>query len=485
MTADIDIKRIYQSIQKFSTLSVLVIGDLILDEYIYGDVERVSPEAPVQVVDIKHKSNTLGGAANVAYNLINLGVKVYVSGIIGDDNNGNILKNELKKQNINFEGVFIDPLRPTTKKTRIIASGQHILRLDYELRKPISLHTEKLIIQYIIDNSLKFDSVIISDYAKGVVTNNIISSLVDTLKGKPIFVDPKGKDFTKYKGATAITPNKKEAFTASGAVNLNKAANKFIKELGLQTVFITLGKDGIFLMEKNGKSAYIPAVTKEVYDVSGAGDTVISILCASVSSGLSYYESAFLANIAAGIVVGKLGTAAVSKDELINTLFFEKSLILHKILKISELIQTVGHLKSQGKKIVFTNGCFDIIHPGHIHFLKESKKLGDILIVAIDDDQSVKNAKGKERPILNQYERAQIISSLDCVDYVIISPIQELPEIIEKIKPNILTKGEDHKDKKIIGGNIVEKYGGDITFISFANSNSSSQIIDKIIGNKM
>ena len=481
--ASINIKRLYNAIHKFSELSILVIGDLMLDEYIYGDVERISPEAPVQVVDIRHRINALGGAANVAHNIVDLGAKVFLAGIIGNDDHGELLEKELRKNGINIDGILKDSSRPTTKKTRVIASGQHIVRLDQESRIPISAKLENRIIQYAKENKTKFDAVIISDYAKGVITDNLLRDIIDELKGRPILVDPKGINFNRYKGATAITPNKKEIMLASGLNDLEKAALKFLKELDLVAIFVTLGKDGIFLLEEENKSARIPAIAKEVYDVSGAGDTVISSLSLSIASGLTYYESAFLANMAAGVVIGKLGTATVSRSELLNKLFFERPLVLHKIVDLPELIQSVKHLKSQGKRIVFTNGCFDIIHPGHIHLLKESKELGDVLVVAIDDDDSVRSLKGADRPILNQFQRAQIISSLDCVDYVVIFSTTELKELLYKIKPDIMTKGEDYVSKKVVGREIVEKYGGRIVLIPFLEDSSSSQIINKIIKN--
>lgn len=480
----IDTKRFYSAIRRFSNLSILVVGDLILDEYIYGNVERISPEAPVQVVEVKDKANALGGAANVAHNIIELGANAYVAGIIGDDENGELLEKELRKKGIYVDGISKDHARPTTKKVRIIAAGQHIVRLDQESRKFISDETENRIIQYVRENRFRFDAVIVSDYAKGVVTNSLVRGLIDELKGIPVLIDPKGSDFSKYKGATAITPNKKEAFAVSGLDDLEKTASNLLKEFDLQVVFITLGKDGIFLAEREGRTAHIPAIAKEVYDVSGAGDTVISSLCLSISSGLTYYESAFLANMAAGVVVGKLGTCTVSRTELLNALFFQRPFLLHKIVDMPELTQNVGHLRSQSKRIVFTNGCFDIIRPGHIHLLKESKKLGDILIVAIDDDDSVKKLKGADRPVLNQFERAQIISSLDCVDYVIIFSTEQLKELLYKIRPDIMTKGQDYASKEVVGREIVEQYGGRVELIPFLEENSSSQIIERIIQNR-
>ena len=478
--ASVDVYRLYNSVLRFKDLSILVIGDLILDEYLYGEVERISPEAPVQVVDIKDKSETLGGAANVANNIVSLGAKVFLAGVIGDDESGSIFIEKLKEKGIPADGIFIDSLRPTTKKTRIIANNQHVIRLDQESREKISFEIEKKIIDFALANIEKIDAVVISDYAKGVVTEKIISSILRGSHQKIIIVDPKGKDFTKYRGVTAITPNRKEAIQASGQKDIIKAGKKFLDELALKVVFITLGKDGIFLIEKDRNYSFIPASAKEVYDVSGAGDTVISCISLSLAAGLSYYESAYLANIAGGIAVGKLGTAAVLKEELLDALFLEGSGKIRKVLTTSELIQKVTQLKRQGRRIVFTNGCFDLIHPGHIHLLRESKSLGDILIVALDDDDSVKRIKGAGRPILTQFERAQIISSLDCVDFVVIFSTDELEILLENIKPDVLTKGEDYALKDVVGREIVERYGGKVVLIPFSQKSSSSELIRKI-----
>ena len=476
----VDAYKLYNSILKFPNLSILVIGDLILDEYLYGEIERISPEAPVQVVDIKEKSDTLGGAANVANNIISLGAKVFLTGVIGDDKTGSLFIKRLKEKGISTDGIFIDHKRPTTKKTRVIANNQHVIRLDQESRDKIHPEIEKKIIEFALSNINKIDAIVISDYAKGVITENIIPSILKSSCQKPIIVDPKGKDFTKYRGATAITPNRKEAIQASGQKDVIKAGRKFLEELQLKAVVVTLGKDGIFFIENSGNHAHIPAFAKEVYDVSGAGDTVISCISLSMASGLSCYESAYLANMAGGIAVGKLGTAPVLKDELINALFLEGSGKTRKILTTSELVQKAIQLKKQGRKIVFTNGCFDLIHPGHIHLLKESKRLGDILIVALDDDDSVKRIKGAGRPILSQFERAQIISSLDCVDFVVIFSTDELTALLKSIKPDVLTKGEDYTLKEVVGKEIVERYGGKVILIPFSQRSSSSELINKI-----
>jgi len=481
----VDLEKIMSAITHFSNHAFLVIGDLMLDEYLWGDVERISPEAPVQIVNIKSQNHTLGGAGNVVNNLASLGVKVYVASVIGNDTIGTALKNELEKIKVNTDGLFFAADRPTTKKTRVIALNQQMMRLDYETRKEISEDLENKIITYIEDNLPLFDAILVSDYAKGVLTTRILGKIITICKhsNKLILVDPKGKEFTKYKGATAITPNKKEALIASGLENLEEAGKKFLSELDLEAVFITRGKGGISLFTKDNSPINVSARVKEIYDISGAGDTVLATLGLAITSGLTYFEATMLANIAAGIVIGKVGTATVSQEELLDVLVGDMPLLPSKVLEIKRLKQVVNYLKAQGKRIVFTNGCFDLLHTGHIHLLKESKKLGDILIVALDTDESVRILKGNSRPIIGQAERAQILSALDCVDYVTIFSTDELKHLIKGLKPDILTKGADYKKEEVVGKDIVEGYGGEVILIPTLQGISSSRLISKIINN--
>ena len=480
----IDLEKIITAIHHFSDLRLLVVGDVMLDEYLWGNVERISPEAPVQVVDIRRQNFTLGGAANVVNNLISLGSNVYVASVIGNDAAGEIIKDEFKRLNVNIDGLFTDPSRPTTKKTRVMAINQQMIRLDYEKREEISRDLEDKINAYIKDNLSIFDAILVSDYAKGVVTRGILTEVIKKKDGL-ILIDPKGRDFSKYKGATAITPNIKEAILASGFEDIEKAARKFLDELDLKVVFITRGKRGISLFEKDRPPIHVPARAREVYDVSGAGDTVLATLGLSIASGLTYFEAALLANIAAGIVVGKVGTATVTQEELLDALVSDMPFSASKIKEINQLKQIVNYLKAQGKKVVFTNGCFDLLHVGHIHLLKESKRLGDILIVAIDDDESVKRLKGEARPVINQFERAQILSALDCIDYVTIFSTDQLKDLIKEIRPDILTKGSDYKKEDVVGREIVEGYGGRVVLIPVAEGISSSKIINNIVNNGM
>jgi len=475
-------------IPSFSNYTLLVVGDLMVDEYLWGKVDRISPEAPVQVVDIEKQTYVLGGAGNVVNNLVSLGTKIYVTGVIGQDINGELLQNELKRLGVSTEGIFFDAARRTTKKTRVMADGQQVLRIDWETKRDVLEGLGDRIITYIRDNISLFDAVLISDYAKGVLTGKVLNGVINACHNskKPVLVGPKGNEFKKYKGATIITANKKEAALASGVTMENEDAlirigQRFLQELELEAALITRGKEGVTLFVKGELPVHIPAQVREVYDVSGAGDTVLAVLGLGIASGLSLPEASYLANLAAGIVVSKIGTATTSRDELMDALAQRIVFTTNKVKNLQELKQIVGYLKARGKRIIFTNGCFDLLHVGHIKLLKESKALGDILIVALDSDDSVKKLKGNGRPIISQYERAQILAALDCVDYITIFSTDSLCDLLRELSPGVLTKGSNYKREEVIGRGIVEGSGGEVVLIPVTEGVSTSDIIGNIM----
>ena len=479
-------------ISKFEKCNLLVVGDLMLDEYLWGDVDRISPEAPVQVVSVKEEIYTLGGSGNVANNLIALGAKVSMAGVIGSDRYGHLLLAKLNELGVNTEGVVEEPERPTTRKTRIISGNQQVLRIDRETKKDISQQTFNVILNYIKRVIPNVDLVLISDYGKGLITAALLNSLLKIVKKhnppRLTIADPKGHDFLKYSGVSLLTPNKKEAALASGIEivdesTLIKAGNRILETVKTEKLLITCGKDGMVLFEDNKKPYYITAQTRQVFDVSGAGDTVIAVLGLAVASGASFVKAASIANTAAGIVVSKVGTSTVSKNELLSALTPMCDYASTKHISISELPAVVQKLKADNKKIVLTNGCFDLLHAGHVMLLSASKKLGDVLVVAIDDDESVSSLKGPGRPIISEKERLSILGSLDSVDYVVVFSSKQLDKIIEIIRPNILTKGSDYIFEDVTGREIVERCGGRVVLIPITNNVSSSSIINNIKGN--
>jgi D-beta-D-heptose 7-phosphate kinase / D-beta-D-heptose 1-phosphate adenosyltransferase len=485
-------------ISKFDQCRLLVIGDLMLDEYLWGEVDRISPEAPVQVVAIQKEDFTLGGAGNVVNNVVALDGKISVVGVIGSGSNGQLLLERFTELGVDTKGIIKEPGRITTQKTRIIAANhanKQVLRIDREKKQDISTSTLKKMVRFIEDKMPDIDVVLISDYGKGLITRNLLSKVIASAKKheKMIIVDPKGLDFSKYSGVSLLTPNKKEAALASGVEindesSLEKAANKILENIGLDNLLITCGKDGMVLFERNKEPFRVKAEARQVFDVSGAGDTVIALLGLAVASGNSIHDSVTIANAAAGKVVGKAGTATVSKQELDSALklVMGKPLKSHdhglpaKYKEVSELPVLVKKLKKKGKRIILTNGCFDLLHAGHIMLFSASKQLGDILIVAIDDDASVKKLKGSGRPVLNAKERSRILSALDAVDYVVVFSSQELIKLIEIIQPDVLTKGSNYTTTQVFGRERVEALGGKVVLIPVTENISSTRIIDTI-----
>lgn len=480
--------RLKEILLNSNKLKVMVVGDLILDEYIWGNIDRISPEAPVGVLECKSENAALGGAANVANNLKSLGCKVYMVGVVGSDEKGRKLKKLLKKIGIEDKGVLEDPDRPTTNKIRVIAHSQQILRIDKEDRRAANDHIKGKLIHYIEKVIPDIDGVICSDYGKGVLSRDIISFISKAARKhrKLIIADPKGSDYSKYKGVNIITPNKKEASEASGIVinseeNIKDAAKKLFDVFNGNAVLITRGAEGMSLFKGNGKVTHIPTEAKEVYDVSGAGDTVISVFGMAAFAGYDLADAARLANIAAGIEVGKVGTSVVTREEMIHYLDEGELRAKGKILSYPELKQIVSLAKNKKKKVVFTNGCFDLLHIGHIKYLRQARSYGDLLIIGLNDDDSVRKLKGPKRPLIGQDERAHLLAALDCVDYVVLFSELTPERLINGIKPDVLVKGGDYTKGQVVGRDIVESYGGRVELVPIVEGMSTSNIVKKIM----
>ncbi|PAF53911.1 bifunctional heptose 7-phosphate kinase/heptose 1-phosphate adenyltransferase [Helicobacter sp. 13S00482-2] len=460
---------------------ILVIGDLMIDHYIWAKCDRISPEAPVQVAEIKDESNRLGGACNVGHNLISLGANVSMCGVIGDDDTGKWLVKNLDLINIDVQNIFIQNNRPTTKKTRVIVSNQQVLRVDKEDKSPISEEISKEIFTSLENKISDFDCIILSDYNKGVLNSILTQKIIKLAKSenKLILCDPKGNSFEKYKGATILTPNKSEAQIATQIAikddNALTSALKILKkDCDLTIPLITLSEDGIALLDKKNKLIKIPTIAKEVYDVTGAGDTVIAALGFALSGGLDIYQSCEFANAAAAVVVGKVGSATATHTEIIQHLHSCSCTdSADKILSKTSLLTVMQSLKN--KKIIFTNGCFDILHRGHISYLQKAKKMGDILIVGLNSDASVKKLKGKNRPINTQDDRAYVLSALECVDFVIIFDEDTPENLVSLISPDVLVKGKDYEGKEIAG----TKYAKETKLIDFVDGKSTTNILNK------
>jgi D-beta-D-heptose 7-phosphate kinase/D-beta-D-heptose 1-phosphate adenosyltransferase len=467
---------------------ILVVGDLILDEYIWGSVNRISPEAPVPILETKSENLTLGGAANVANNLVALGCEVHLVGAIGQDEKGDKLLTLIEDKNISSKGIFRFVHRPTTSKIRVVAHNQQVLRIDKEDNRPITEETENKIIKFINKALPDMEIVICSDYRKGILTEKVFNAITHRAKNskKRVIVDPKSSNFEMYKGATIITPNQFEVEKAvpikiQDKIDLDRAAEYLLNLTHAGFLLITRGKDGMTLYPNKEKPVDISTQAKEVFDVTGAGDTVVSVLAMALAAGFNYPDSAWLSNMAASIVVGKVGTAIVTRSEL-NEYHQEGMLrTSQSVLKLEELNKVVSLAKSIGKTVVFTNGCFDLIHGGHIEFLQKAREKGDLLVVGLNSDKSVTAIKGNGRPIKTEKERANIISALKYVDYITIFDESTPEEVIREVRPDILVKGDDYAIDEVVGREIVEGYGARVELIPIVKGLSTTKIVAKIL----
>ncbi|HEC1759714.1 TPA: D-glycero-beta-D-manno-heptose-7-phosphate kinase [Campylobacter lari] len=446
---------------------ILVVGDFMVDHYIWCDCTRISPEAPVMVMKSQKEDKRLGGAGNVYANLKSLGAEVFALGLVGDDESGRFLK-----ENLNAK-LLVEKDRKTPLKSRVLSHSQQVLRLDDENDFDTKLEDE--IIKEYKKIAKDYDAIVLSDYAKGALTSKVTKALIEHANtlNLPILIDPKGSDFSKYQNATLLTPNKKEAIQALGVEkidNLEKALKKLKDDLNLTYSIITLSEEGIALFDE--KLHIIPAKALEVYDVTGAGDSVIAMLAYALALKVDIIKACELANDAAAVVVAKVGSVSVSLEEIKN---LKKASFEDKIKSKEELVKLL-----QDQKVVFTNGCFDIMHYGHIKYLEKAKKLGDILVVGLNSDESVKRLKGNSRPINLEFQRACMLASMYFVDYVVIFDEDTPYELIEFLKPDVLVKGADYKDKEVVGSNLVKK----VELIDFEDGFSTTNIINRIANDK-
>ncbi len=465
------------NIPDFSKAKILVVGDIMLDKYLIGDTKRISPEAPVPIVKVEDNYERLGGAANVALNLSKLKCKVGLIGIVGDDGSSKIIQKKLREEKIRDFLIKSKDYR-TIEKLRLISRNQQLLRLDFEENLPNKSSDDLL--KIFRENVQNYDLVILSDYNKGclIQANKIIDFC--RREGIKVIVDPKQINYKIYKGATLITPNFKEFELIVGKCEnlkkINQKGKELIEELNLEGILLTMGEKGIILLQKDKESYVENTKAREVFDVTGAGDTVIAITAACIALKESLERSVSLANLGAGIVVGRLGTNAITIDDIKNKI----GNINSKLLDLKNLKKLLKVSEDNSEKIVMTNGCFDILHSGHVQFLEQAKKLGDKLIIAINTDKSVKNLKGQNRPINNLKSRIEVLKGLSSVDWII--PFdEETPEkLIELITPNILVKGSDYEIEKIAGAQHVFKNGGEVFTINLLKGHSTTNIIEKI-----
>ena len=464
----------------------LVIGDVMLDRYLIGEVGRISPEAPVPIVLLKEQNERAGGAANVAANLALLGIKTHIIGCVGRDSEAASLHKLMADIGINTQSVIDSKYRPTIAKTRVLGGHQQMMRLDQESNHSFNAEENTHLLNAIKSElALRPAVVVLSDYAKGLLGESICQQIITQCNTQkiPVIVDPKGRDYSKYMGATALTPNKKETAEACDT-NVNdpdliSKAESLKNCLNLTFLAVTRGEEGITLLD--GKTHHLAATAQKVFDVSGAGDTVIATLAAGFVHGLTPFESLQLANIAAGVVVGKVGTVPITRSDLLDALTSEMgNEQAHKICDFNDLMQKVNAWKNDKQKIVFTNGCFDLLHAGHVTYLEAAKKRGDKLILGLNTDRSVRALKGASRPMVHENDRARVLAALESVDAVILFDEDTPLKLINAIKPDVIAKGSDYTESQVVGGQEVKSWGGEIALIDLVAGRSTSNLINKL-----
>lgn len=467
---------------RFDSAHVIVVGDLMLDRYWHGDTARISPEAPVPVVKVEQLEDRVGGACNVALNIASLGAGASLVGVVGRDEAAQTLSERLHSAGIHTD-FQESPDKPTITKLRVISRQQQLLRLDFE--EPFDADDTDQILAKTLALLPRASVLVLSDYAKGVLREPQTLIAEAKLSGIKILVDPKGDDFTRYAGATLLTPNRGEFEAVVGVcANERELVSKgqaLLEQLQLEALLITRGDQGMTLLRTDYAALHLPARAREVFDVTGAGDTVIAVLAAALAAEETLPNAVILANLAAGIVVGKLGTATISGPELRRAVLQEQG-SERGVVNAEQLLVDIADARTQGERLVFTNGCFDILHAGHVRYLEQARKLGDRLIVAVNADESVQKLKGPGRPINPAERRMAVLAGLEAVDWVVCFAEDTPERLLELIKPDILVKGGDYSKEEVVGWQIVEGYGGEVRALDFLDDCSTTAIVEKIQG---
>jgi D-beta-D-heptose 7-phosphate kinase/D-beta-D-heptose 1-phosphate adenosyltransferase len=469
--------------------TVLCIGDLMLDEFVYGEVSRISPEAPAPVLAVKRSELMIGGAGNVARNLASLGARCIFIGVVGDDDPGRALAAALNAEPRMDARLVIEPGRPTTRKVRFVSEhySSHLLRADWEVSQPVSTKGEDALIGHATAAIAQAGAVVLSDYAKGALTSRVVRAVIDAAKkaGKPVVVDPKGRDYGIYRGATLITPNRQELAdathkSATDDAEIAEAATGLRIRLDARAVLVTRSEAGMTLVGEKA-TAHVPAYPVRVRDVSGAGDTVVAVLAAMLAMQADFESAMRAANAAAAVVVGKRGTATVSIAELRSRILPAAALAPEEkiIFDWSQLDERLDEWRRQGLRIGFTNGCFDLLHPGHVKVLAGARAACDRLVVGLNGDASVRRLKGADRPVQDVNARAEVLAALEAVDLVVVFEEDTPEKLIARVRPKVLVKGGDYKRDQVIGREIVEAQGGEIILINLIPGHSTSNMVER------
>lgn len=464
-------------------------GDLLLDRYLWGRVDRISPEAPIPVLSVAREEERPGGAANVANNLVALGAEAACGGAVGADGAGLRLMELLGRAGIDASSVVVEKSKPTPLKTRCIAQSQQMIRVDHEQTGPLSKGAEAQLVKRVTAAMRKSQLVLLSDYNKGVLTDRVLDGILKSGKRlkRPVIVGPKGIAYEKYRGCTAIAPNLKELALATGRSvatddDIRAAAESLLDLLGCDFVLVTRGERGMSLFRPNRAPFHVPGRPRQVYDVAGAGDTSVATLGLAIACGASPEDAVRLANTAGGIAVTKVGVATVTRAEILEDLVEEHEARPAKIRTVEDLLPRLKEHRDRQEKIAFTNGCFDILHAGHVRTLNFARAQGDVLVVAINSDASVRALKGAGRPIVPERERAMVLAALEDVDYVVVFDGPTPVEALKKLRPDVLVKGGDYGPAQVVGADLVRSWGGQVVVAPLENGVSTTNIVDKIRG---
>jgi len=475
------------AVDRLKDVSLLCVGDLMLDCFVYGHVDRISPEAPIPVLRIEREVSMLGGAGNVVRNIVGLGARAEFASVVGSDPPGREVTGLVGELDRVEPHLLVERQRQTTMKRRFVAGSQQLLRADLETVAPISEATVDDILRVVEAAMADCGALVLSDYAKGVLTPRCIQGMIAAARraGKPVIVDPKGADFSRYRGATLLTPNRREMAEATqmpvdNDAGVEAAARHLIDTCGVDGVLCTRGAEGMSLIEAKGAVHHLPAAAREVFDVSGAGDTVVATLAAGIAAGLSWADAAELANVAAGIVVGKVGTAVAFSADLVRALQNEMPDGSDKVATVEQAVDAVARWRRQGYRIGFTNGCFDLLHPGHVSLMAQAKAACDRLVVGLNSDASVRRLKGKDRPVQVEAARAAVLASLSTVDLVVVFGEDTPIELIRALKPEVLVKGADYRMEQVVGADLVHRWGGRVLLAELSPGHSTTATIRKL-----
>jgi len=465
---------------------VLLVGDMMLDRYQHGHTERISPEAPVVVLAATREELLLGGCGNVAANLAALGAHVTCVSVVGKDESAARVRELLARSSLSGDGLVEDAGRPTSRKTRVVSQSQQLLRIDEEQVHPLEGEVERGVLARIDAALAQADIAVVSDYGKGVLTGAVLDRLCRGPSKVRVLVDPKGRDYRKYKGAYVLTPNKLEAETATGIaldgpVSIRRAALELCRIAGLHAAVITLGSRGMYCSLADGSREWsVPAVARAVYDVTGAGDTVLATMAFVLAAGAGLEEAMRLATVAAGLVVQRVGVAAVTPAEIEQALAESSGGSTGKVVGRAELLERLALERRAGRRIVFTNGCFDILHVGHLQYLQEARAQGDLLVVGVNSDDSVHRLKGEGRPVNRAEDRAALLAGFECVSLVTLFAEDTPLELIRAVSPDVLVKGADWKDKGVVGAEWVEAHGGRVVLAALREGYSTSSTLSRL-----